>query len=797
MIKSFNTLLKEIANLPEMEKNTISLVLAEHPNLDITKKDKFFEIISPLYNSYKSKPRKKIEIEGEEIDLLDKYRGDYRIKKIKISNIRGIPDSKKPYGIDLTEEDEPVSMVILGTNGVGKSSIYDAVEYTICRRVGEAELRSSEKYIDNDKRFIEYLKRFNIDFSESDCVLETVKQNISIKEEYFPEKIRKQLNPHTHFISDFDIYSNGQLNYGTDDNQSFHHLVAESIGLTELLNLNRNLLSFIQYRRDKEKRNNSALQKESKTLIESIGNWEKSQIEKKQTIEDLEKQKISPKEDEKIKQIAEILSRLKLKNYSIEFSPHQFTKSFEEFAQIFAQYNSTGIHQRGQNEYEFLKFGLELVDKYNNCPFCNSSNKAPTEIKDYISKRITEIKDIGEIKQNLFFKSNEINGSISNLLSQIDRIEIGINSEIDSIKEFEEFAELSQGELQFLSYSSKYTANDFFNGAKQLGGGLTENQDEKFSRLKHFEESNTQFIKEELNAFISKIEQFIKFRLDKINEVEKKLSEKSQQITLIEKISFLKKEIADIEVQINNAKTRIKSIEREIESNSILIESFQIIRDEVIAYQKILEEVKNKEVNTAFTPIKTITETILKEYFKEEYREATFSIDKKPIADEDTGEILSEIIVAKITRNNGNSNEESLSPNKYFNTFHYRMFSAMVGISIAIASRIKTGINLPLILDDIFYASDFMNRTTIERFIRHLFEIFKEYTPNQPLQLILLTHDELIFDCANNTIIENNLPKVAFAKLFPYYEAEEKEDYKELSFRIPIELPQTIFEALR
>ncbi len=796
MIKHFNTILKEIANLPEMEKNTISLVIAEHPNIDLSRKDKVYDIISPLYNSYKAKPRKQYVIDKSETELIEKYKGDYRIKNITISNIRGIPKSEKPFGINLTEENEPISMVILGTNGVGKSSIYDAVEFTFCRRVGEAELRSRETFFDNDKHFTNYLQRFNNDFSDTECNVETLKKNISIKEEYFPESIRKQLNPNTHFISDFDIYSYGQLDYNSDDEQSFHHLVAESIGLTELLNLNRNLLSFIQYRRDKERRNNSALEKESKTLSESILNWEKNNLEKKKAIEDLEKQRGNPKDDEKIKQVAQVLSQLKQKVYSIDFDTEKFSTLLSEFSEIYARYNSTSVQQKGQNEYEFLQFGLELIDKYNNCPFCNSSNKVPTELKNYVNKRIGEIKEVGEVKQKLAAKSNEILNTVSNLLSQIDRIEIGINSEIDTIKEFNEFAELSQGELQYLSYTSKYLANDFFNGAKQLGGGLSESQDDKFIRIKRFEETNTEFIRKELKVLIGKIGQFVEFRLSKLNDAEKKLAENSQHLSLIEKISFAKKEMIDIETQIKTAKTRIKAIETEIENNSIIIKSFQEIRDEIIAFQEILEGIKNKEVNTAFEPIKDITETILKEYFEAENRNVKFSIDKKPIADEETGEILSEIIVAKITRT-GFPNEEPLSPNKYLNTFHYRLFSAMVGISIAVASRIRTEINLPLILDDIFYASDFMNRTTIERFIRHLFQVFEKYTPEQPLQLILFTHDELIFDCANNTIIENNLPKVAFAKLFHYSEAEERGNYKELAYRIPVELPQPIFEALR
>ena len=79
--------------------------------------------------------------------------------------------------------------------------------------------------------------------------------------------------------------------------------------------------------------------------------------------------------------------------------------------------------------------------------------------------------------------------------------------------------------------------------------------------------------------------------------------------------------------------------------------------------------------------------------------------------DEETGEILSEVITAQVKAKNQNIEPQTIG--KILNTFHYRLFSTMVGISVAIASRKSTQINMPLVLDDIFYASDFENRATV------------------------------------------------------------------------------------
>ncbi len=97
---------------------------------------------------------------------------------------------------------------------------------------------------------------------------------------------------------------------------------------------------------------------------------------------------------------------------------------------------------------------------------------------------------------------------------------------------------------------------------------------------------------------------------------------------------------------------------------------------------------------------------------------------------------MSEIIIAQLKIKNKDIPPQPV--NKYLNTFHFRLFSTMVGISIAVASRKSTKVNLPLVLDDIFYASDFENRTTVEQFLKYIFEAFKKIHPEMPLQLFYL-----------------------------------------------------------
>lgn len=199
------------------------------------------------------------------------------------------------------------------------------------------------------------------------------------------------------------------------------------------------------------------------------------------------------------------------------------------------------------------------------------------------------------------------------------------------------------------------------------------------------------------------------------------------------------------------------------------------------------------EVQQAFAPIKLIVEEVLEKYLKSDNRDVELEIKmKEDDVDSETGEVLSEIITAYIVPKD--KSHPPLPVNKYFNTFHYRLFSTMVGVSIAMASRINTKINLPLVLDDIFYASDFENRATVERFIKELFDIFNKYTPNLELQLVLFTHDQLIFESAVKATAEMKVENIAFARLFHHSKAKDKGDLLELTYRMPTYLPHKIMQ---
>ncbi|SIN67363.1 hypothetical protein [Algoriphagus halophilus] len=798
MIKNKDIFLKELANEPELQKNTVSLVFALNSNIDISKKEKFVEYVLPFYERLKETKREALEIiETDETEIIERYRNkDFRIKDVKLSAIRGFPKSNKPFGIDFcNERAEPQSMILLGTNGSGKSSIYEAIEYTFCRRVGEAELRTFKDCIDNDKWFENYLAHFNYGFSESICRININQSDFkpfNIHEESIPSIVRQKVNPDTHFISDFDIYYKGRLDYENGNDKSFHYTIAKSLGLTELLEFEKNIKSFIYYKRQTESRRITALQKENKSSKESIETSKKALIEKNNLLDSVLKKQKNNDDEKKVRDLFEMLNTLKQNYFSFNFEFDDFIFKIATYRESYKEF--IAIKVKGDyKESQFLSMGLELLKESENCPFCRNSKDEIDAISLNVKTRIEKIESLNKVTQKLNNSFNQITEQLSNLINQINLARNKINEETKTLKDKVDFLELLEIENKFLSNISSLVGSDMFSE----GQNLEENPNyikDKFSFLFNYLKSNTDFINNQLfNYVVNDIPALFERRNVIISNIEKKISEKSQNQSISEQSIELKKDIHDLNIKIVNFEKDIVKNESEIMSLQQELARFDTIKSETAAYLEFYHKKLNNEVEKAFAPIKLIVEEILEYYFTTmDNRDVHIEISKRPeTVDEETGEVLSEIITAYAIPKD--KTIQPLPVKKYLNTFHYRLFSTMVGISIAIASRINTGINLPLVLDDIFYASDFKNKTTVQNFIKSLFKIFEDFTPNLPLQLILFTHDELVFESAINAAAENQVNDISFSRLFPHFDSKEKNDYLNIIYKIPTYLPQKIY----
>ena len=143
-------------------------------------KDEYLEILKNLYLYLKrgadvpteSQIGQFLKASPTQQELLDlsatvSY-GDRRLQRLYLKGVRKFPPSENNfYSLVLGEADECYSCVFLGTNGVGKTSLYSAIEWASLGRLDSAKCRG---YKDNESQ-IEFLKYHNADSKEVEIYL--------------------------------------------------------------------------------------------------------------------------------------------------------------------------------------------------------------------------------------------------------------------------------------------------------------------------------------------------------------------------------------------------------------------------------------------------------------------------------------------------------------------------------------------------------------------------------------------------------------------------------------------------
>ena len=788
MDHNLNSFLKKISNTPELKNNLFAWLLATYDSIDLSNRDKLFSSVFPLYQKHYGEQIEPIayteEYYEDEINTTD-----FRIKKISFSNVRGFPSSDKPYGIDFTESGLPKSAVLLGANGVGKSSIFTSLEYIFGGEIGEAKLRNQDDPI-------EYLKRFNSKYETSVFTVNTISGNYTFQDPISKIQSILSVNPGSHFISDYDIYKNGKINFSGNptESSSFHYLIASSLGLQELLDFNEVINKLSTYKRTKEKNKLRELLNDKTKFEDEIKTWNKVIEETEDKINKFNKstsEAKSDKKDDKNLSLLELINNKASEKINFQFDLKKLKDIIETYYLEYIEFKDIVIDVYNQNEIEFLNLGLKLIEQHNylDCPFCKNSKSPIEKIKSGIIYKTKAYSSYSEKYKSLSNLFNIITEGIESVYSKCRIILDHIEKESSQISPYQELYGLLEKEREFLDYWKNRISNDFFLNIIRLNSS----QDTMRFRLKSLYtiiESNLDQLENIL--FVQQIQEFNSVRDEFFEKATASIKEKIQSKTGSEELAILKNETKKLKEQIDKNKNLINKYNSDIEQINTQIDYFSRLIEDALSYRTVVSNSINETVNKYFEPIKDITISILSDYLK--YDDVQINIEREPLVDSETGEIISEIIKATLI------NEEkgiTISPNKYFNTFRYRLFCMMVSVSIAIASRVKTQLNFPIILDDVFYASDFLKRASIEKFLLSLTSAFEKYSKDLPLQLIIFTHDELIFDSAISALNrDDENENFLFLKLLHYQEADDKEDYKELTYKIPSNIPESIMHIL-
>lgn len=133
------------------------------------------------------------------------------------------------------------------------------------------------------------------------------------------------------------------------------------------------------------------------------------------------------------------------------------------------------------------------------------------------------------------------------------------------------------------------------------------------------------------------------------------------------------------------------------------------------------------------------------------------------------------------------------SPKSYYNTFRFKLFVIALKISLAFLYMRTSKTIVPIVIDDVFNATDFDNSIKLERFVYHIYHTYEEKVKSGiPLQLIVFTHDEMVMTAfrkgakliceqelslnrRNQTFVAGN--RFICGRLFHYTQADEIKKY--------------------
>lgn len=818
--RNFKKFLQQLAN-NELKENLFARVIANYyDKLRTDSKEKFYESLLPYYKThdgFQNLPPFTIS-ESENVPVVANK--DFRISSIRIANVKGFPDRKSnlPYGFNLSLNNrQNCNAIILGANSSGKTSIFSAIEYIYGGEIGEARLRN---YID----FKDYLTHFNSDFNQAYCKIDTPEGEFDLKNPVLGKEVKSIVNPQTHFIGDFDIYNNGQMNYEGEDELSFHYLIAVSLGLKDYLDFKALIGNLSNYKRLKEKNEIKKTSDQIKTLENNIEEW--SEQVKLKTIEQSKLQesidKNQPASESHSRQEAfEILNSRKSQVFTVLLEESEFRQRYNYYLEAYARLSGLLVEKASQTEIQFLSLGLELMKETDDCPFCQSSEKDIETIKKEANDRVKGAQEFFEQNKVVAQNLQEIRDSITELYHQIEKMQELLREDITELSKIAQFGEFVRHEKAFLERIENTYNPEIVQTFLSLDLTSGYNPDAQRELQKYLAEYK-EYYWDSLMSIISTFQEIYEERKIKLSQVEEELLKQHPVLSLTERIAVAASEIKRFDSQIQEANKTVERLQIDRQGWEKESELLTTIKKEAGEIFKIISAKIDHIVTNTITPIKDTIESILSDYFDTKDTNLIIELKDKPVED-----ITTQFLIAKVMHLDRVTGELiEISPNKYFNTFRYRLFCMMVACSIAIASRRNSKVSLPLILDDVFYASDYIHRAQFVDLLKKIIFLFKKYSPDLPFQFILFTHDELIFECAMDAIGEYEqseleiefeheeeslhpewrqplIERTIFVRLFPptdleeYPAGPERDKFWDLLYKLSYQIPEDLEAIVR
>lgn len=593
---------------------------------------------------------------------------DFRVRCLTVNNFRKFPELKTPFGLELQgrESADPCSLILLGKNGVGKSSLFAAFEYVFGGMISEARLRNYEV-----EDFASHSDR-EVDASSHQIRIFT-KEGVFTSFQDFKKSIG-ELSVNPFFCSEWDIISIGQRSAeaGASQETVFHDFFAENLGFAELVDLKQ------------------VLAKWQKRLAEII-----NQGDSMSTVAALQAELAVL--DKQISEEKESLVQLRKSGGMNGRKIRNFKKNVEKWT-------------KDKIELKVGKVGLDLL------PAPANTEEDQKKVIAFLNEYIEDLR--------------VVRGEVSKLLEQVTQVTL---VPVDTY-----VAKLRTYKRELDNIWIEMTENDKLKLDILLPA---------FLNLGRFMENRY------LGAYLVECASFV-------NQI-------SEQLTLLasEKVQGYTPDSFDEFSSLIEQREKLRvEIDEAVRMNK---DNIIALHDNLKEYGQELEKALDETTRDAFSLIRQTIRRVMGHFVYS-------PLEKEEIDIRYTqgGKISVQIRYEECKEDkSGSGREKMLTPRKYYNTFRYKLFCMMLKLSVALVIMKRYRINFPIILDDVFYASDYYNRELITLFVKELNTLYRRIWGNRKMkmQLICFTHDELVFDAIETAMEKENLTaEVLFGRLLDY-----------------------------
>lgn len=591
---------------------------------------------------------------------------DFRIKNAMMHGIRGVEKIKDDvfFGMDCTDsKDTPCSMVVVGSNGIGKTSFYSALEITGMGHSNCAELRG---YITPEEN-VKFLTNVNSSSADGRILTKTGNDTwVDLKlDQYDPAKI-DTIGNECCFCSDFDIQQLETYTYSATE-KTFSKYIHSQLNLggfdTVIPLLDKYEKRLSEYAKEIKELTVDILDLKSKLFLQTVLKYL------------IYNQSVVVSYDMSDTMIR-ILKIGKGSPLILKIMDHISGKIADEVAGIEQKVIDRKYDELSQEEYRCLlnAYREELDAMYTftdmNIGECHDSF---AEICESYLNGEHYIQTKENIDRTLISYHHH---ACIHLLDRIVNHNASASSLSDKIDEFRELQKLREKiKTGFKEIINLFTADKLNAKQKEVDGTISR-------------------IKDKITEYRESLDDSIPLDIKNADEI---LDQSSDLKT------YLKAEVAGYDKRIQGM---LKSI--------------------IPAICSICFPKKGSErVEVRCTGIPDDNESP-----SSQYNENPFEIFIK--------------VRPKGNDKNG-ANDPEKEPGLYLNTFRHKLFCFAMKLSLACCAMKLDNCMYPIIVDDVFDASDFKNRNQINRIIQKLIEQYKTFSEGKDnLQIILFTQDEII-----------------------------------------------------